>query len=204
MLPMNEVTDPSQVSTSINLLLAEHNARVQSNAMGEDYDSVVESTNADFKFLSRPTTGEKKLTFDAPSENNVQITKTGPGSEISGRNSAQPLSQKTVSKSQYEKSQRGSAVTHQLSITDDLQTEIGSHYDGMDGGESGHEADVDTNTDLLSIPANSRLSNYVPTREETQRDFAKAMSERLVQAALLAGAKDNISVMVILLPGCGL
>ncbi len=30
------------------------------------------------------------------------------------------------------------------------------------------------------------------------------MSERLVHAAIMAGAKDNITATVVLLPGCGL
>ncbi|KAJ8310944.1 hypothetical protein KUTeg_011504 [Tegillarca granosa] len=87
--------------------------------------------------------------------------------------------------------------------------------DGMDqdrsspvdrfGDESGNEADIETYADFLSIPTNSRLSNYgnFLTREQLYREIAKTMAEHLVQAALLAGSRDNITVNIVLLPGCG-
>ncbi|KAJ8319965.1 hypothetical protein KUTeg_001552 [Tegillarca granosa] len=77
--------------------------------------------------------------------------------------------------------------------------------DGMDqdrsspvdrfGDESGNEADIETYADFLSIPTNSRLSNYgnFLTREQLYREIAKTMAEHLVQAALLAGSRDNIT-----------
>ena len=92
-------------------------------------------------------------------------------------------------------------------IDQDMQTEIGSRHGNQDE-DSGNEADVDTCLDNLSpFPGClSRISmNGGPlTREQVQRNQAKMMAEHLVQAALLAGAKDNVSVMVVLLPGCGL
>ncbi|XP_078323765.1 protein phosphatase 2C-like domain-containing protein 1 isoform X2 [Crassostrea virginica] len=88
-------------------------------------------------------------------------------------------------------------------VDEDLKTENGSHV-GPFEEESGNEADVDTIGDFMSLPTNSRLSfNPSMTREHLQRDLSKTMAEHLVQAALLTGAKDNITVMVILLPGCG-
>ena len=62
--------------------------------------------------------------------------------------------------------------------------------------------DLDTYREGITLPE-SHLFAAV-TREEVQREFARAMAERLVHAALLGGAKDNITVMVVLLPGCGL
>ena len=87
----------------------------------------------------------------------------------------------------------------------DLKTEIGSNVDDS-GDESGNEADIDTYGDYLSIPAFSRLSNMNPnhSRDIFHREFAKVMAEHLVQAALQAGARDNITVTIALLPGCGL
>ena len=88
------------------------------------------------------------------------------------------------------------------SIHADMQTEVGSRIDG-DFNDEDYEADIDTFTDGLTL-CESALSGRVPTKEEMQRDYAKTMAERLVQAALLAGTKDNITVMVVLLPGCGI
>ncbi|XP_048772728.1 protein phosphatase 2C-like domain-containing protein 1 isoform X3 [Ostrea edulis] len=89
-------------------------------------------------------------------------------------------------------------------LDEDMKTENGSHVGPYDE-ESGNEADVETYGDFLSLPSNSRLSNYNPslTRDQFQRDLSRTMAEHLVQAALLAGAKDNTTAMVILLPGCG-
>ncbi len=67
---------------------------------------------------------------------------------------------------------------------------------------AGNEGDVDTYTDIMTMPG-SRLSVSI-TRDEIHREFARAMSERLVHAAIMAGAKDNITATVVLLPGCGL
>ena len=92
-------------------------------------------------------------------------------------------------------------------IDHDMQTELGS-CQGDDDDDSGNEADVDTCIDNMSpFPGTiSRISmtGGPVTKEQVQRNQAKMMAEHLVQAALMAGAKDNVSVMVVLLPGCGL
>ncbi|XP_077997645.1 protein phosphatase 2C-like domain-containing protein 1 [Glandiceps talaboti] len=91
-----------------------------------------------------------------------------------------------------------------LGLPDDLQTEVGSQVSfgshGDDEDDDGHEADVETLTELHSIYMQSRLSEP-PLKNEIFCNVAKAMSERLVHAALLAGSKDNVTAMVILLPG---
>ena len=65
-----------------------------------------------------------------------------------------------------------------------------------------NDGDLDTYTEGVTLPESGLYAAI--TREEIQREFARAMAERLVHAALLAGAKDNITVMVVLLPACGL
>ncbi|KAK3083234.1 hypothetical protein FSP39_017441 [Pinctada imbricata] len=91
---------------------------------------------------------------------------------------------------------------------EEVQTDVSSNIeqDELNGDDSGNEADVETYGEYLSLPSNSRLSNYNPamTRDQYHRQFSRTMAEHLVQAALLAGAKDNITAMVILLPGCGI
>ena len=87
----------------------------------------------------------------------------------------------------------------------DLRTEIGSQDGFSDNDdESGNEADIDTCIDQYTLPALSRMSIALPSRDEIHREFAKVLAERLVQAAILAGSKDNASAVVVLLPGCGL
>ena len=106
-------------------------------------------------------------------------------------------------------SNRNRQSDEMLDISADLQTEVGSNIDiysddDDDIDDSGNEADIDTISDGLTLPPLSRMTNHIPTKEEMQREFARKLSERLVQSAMLAGAKDNITAMVILLPGCGI
>lgn len=84
----------------------------------------------------------------------------------------------------------------------ELDSNVAEHSDA--GNDSGNEADVDTYTDGLTLPSQSQMSGRIQTRDELHREFARKMSEHLTQAALLAGSRDNVSVMVVLLPGCGL
>jgi len=88
----------------------------------------------------------------------------------------------------------------------DMQTEVGSRH-GDEESDSGNEADVESFLENVSFPGGiSRISmlDGPPSREQIQRNQAQMMATHLVQAALLAGAKDNITAMVVLLPGCGL
>ena len=89
-----------------------------------------------------------------------------------------------------------------LTIEVDLKTEVGSR--------TGHDDDDDdvkltADGDHVSIPVHSDFSSVrgEMTHEEVKRDLARCMAEHLVQAALLAGSRDNISVMVVTFPGCG-
>nr|XP_054751999.1 protein phosphatase 2C-like domain-containing protein 1 [Lytechinus pictus] len=72
--------------------------------------------------------------------------------------------------------------------------------------DDGNEADVETLTELHTFYAKSRLSDgrSIVDKKEEYRLTAEMISERLVQSALLAGSRDNITVMVILLHGCQL
>ena len=85
---------------------------------------------------------------------------------------------------------------------DDLRTEAGSHI-GSCEESSEHDGDIE-HEDNLSIPIHSRPSSCAPSQDDVRREYAKSMAEHLVQAALLGGSKNNITVMVILLPGSGL
>ncbi|XP_022098391.1 protein phosphatase 2C-like domain-containing protein 1 [Acanthaster planci] len=86
------------------------------------------------------------------------------------------------------------------------QTDFESMISALMENDDGNEADVETLTELHTIYAQSRLQEAEEqgsrTEHEMYRNLAQQMSERLVQSALLAGSRDNITVMVILLPGC--
>ncbi|XP_021354131.1 protein phosphatase 2C-like domain-containing protein 1 isoform X2 [Mizuhopecten yessoensis] len=132
------------------------------------------------------------------SENSGKTQKSEKKSERSSRS----MSAKSVRSVKSDKNGKSRLVYYD----DDMLPEIGSHVRHSDDEDSGNDADIETVTDILSIPAFSRLSSYGRTmsREHIQREFAKTMAEHLIQAALLAGAKDNITVTVVLLAGCGL
>ena len=58
---------------------------------------------------------------------------------------------------------------------------------------------------FVSVGEHSDIPEPQPlTVEDIRREMAGSMAEYLTQAALLAGSRRNITVMVVLLPGCGI
>ncbi|XP_069107456.1 protein phosphatase 2C-like domain-containing protein 1 isoform X2 [Argopecten irradians] len=150
--------------------------------------------------LIAPKREKLKSAGSVISEKSEHSDKT-PKSKKSGK-SSRSMSAKSVRSVKSDKNGKSKLIYYD----DDMLPEMGSHVMHSDDEDSGNDADIETVTDILSIPAFSRLSNYgrALSREHIQREFAKTMAEHLIQAALLAGAKDNITVTVVLLAGCGL
>lgn len=124
---------------------------------------------------------------------------SSPNDKKSSENGSSNRNQSTPTNSGNKRSRRY--------VDADMQTEIGSCHDDGSGDDSGNEADIDSYLENVSFPGGiSRISmvDGPPSREQMQRNLAQMMAQHLVQAALLAGAKDNTSVMIVLLPGCGL
>lgn len=95
---------------------------------------------------------------------------------------------------------------NQTWIDDDImsqKTDFESMISALMENDDGNEADVETVTEMQTIYAKSHLSEK-PSWSERVRSVAHKVSERLVQAAILAGSRDNITAMVILFPGCKL
>lgn len=67
-------------------------------------------------------------------------------------------------------------------------------------------ATQEADEECLSLPdfSEGRESTTPAAESEPRKELAKLMSEYLTQAALLAGAKENVTVMVVLLPACGI
>ena len=95
---------------------------------------------------------------------------------------------------------------------DDMQTELGSECDEAIVSEVNSE-----NNETVSLAefetANPNLARYTSTIDHpnlnddssvelTDTKLARTMAERLVQAALLAGSRNNITAMVVIFPGC--
>ena len=67
--------------------------------------------------------------------------------------------------------------------------------------------DTKTNSEPVLVNSSSEVKTqkgFALAKEEKAVKLAKALSERLVEAALLAGSRDNATVMIILLNGCPL
>ncbi|XP_023931873.1 protein phosphatase 2C-like domain-containing protein 1 [Lingula anatina] len=203
LLPSNQIPAPSVVSTSVNLLLAEYNARGQSNMEDIDASIYTPMSKAYDQRNKSQQSNMRKLSFnDEINIDSVSVTskKSAGKTNVMNKQAQSPILE------QHEENNKPLAENHLKPNydPDDMRTEIGSNTGYESGHESGEEGDVESMTDLLSMPGQSGRSSFALTREDIQRDFAKVMSERLVHAALLAGAKDNITAMVILFPGCGL
>ncbi|XP_076451912.1 protein phosphatase 2C-like domain-containing protein 1 [Babylonia areolata] len=90
-----------------------------------------------------------------------------------------------------------------LRIAADLKTEAGSHIG--DWEDPNPKLMVCGDQDMVTLPVHSQLDLASGrTVEDKRRDLARSMAEHIVQAALLAGCRNNITVMVALLPGCGI
>ena len=121
-------------------------------------------------------------------------------SDVNDKGTSKQHSTRTNSSEQKSKNKNGNRY-----IDADMQTEIGS--ENGDDDESGHEADIESYFEDISFPGSvSRISmiDGPPSKEQMQRNQAQYMAEYLIQAALLAGAKDNATVMVVLFPGSGM
>ena len=107
-----------------------------------------------------------------------------------------------------EKGERDAGMTEKtaetletLKIHADLKTEAGSQF----GDTEDPSLSLPGDHDMVALPIHSHLKlGGQGSVEDRRRELARAMAEHVVQAALLAGSRNNISVMVILLPGCGL
>ncbi|KAL8617478.1 hypothetical protein ACOMHN_048116 [Nucella lapillus] len=175
MLPGNQIPAPSQPSSSLDQLL-------ESGLDSKQQLPTTDPASATEKVTIPNTTNQEPGTKPHTTEGGVNEK----GSEDTGKS---------------EKPGETPQGDEALKIAADLKTEAGSHFgDGDDSGlvtEGGH--------DLVELPVHSRLTlGGQGSVAEMRRDVARAMAEHIVQAALMAGSRNNITVMVALLPGCGI
>ena len=224
-MPGNQIPPPSKVSSTLKPLLDELNRialphQSEPNSRKVSFSSI--GTPQGKLSVERIRSGSHKSPLlrsvqEGVSEVQGDDKRSGSGSrsefntpKISVTGSEDGKKSREFHHSTPTQSSITSSANHKRSkryIDHDMQTEIGSHHGDQDE-DSGNEADVETCLDNLS-PFPGCLSRISMaggplTKEQVQRNQAKMMAEHLVQAALLAGAKDNVSVMVVLLPGCGL
>ncbi|KAK7507422.1 hypothetical protein BaRGS_00001357 [Batillaria attramentaria] len=177
MLPENQIPPPSKVSSSLQDLI---NQNTDETEQGEGLsgkqtpDGITGVTDAIFTDSKEGTEDGKKLN----KEKGMEDTK---------------LSEK--------KGVEGSQGTGILTIAADLKTEAGSHMGDAEEQLLTERGDVD----MVSLPVHTSLQlEGHGSVEEQRRELARNMAECLVQAALLAGSRSNVTVMVALLPGCGI
>ncbi|XP_067687569.1 protein phosphatase 2C-like domain-containing protein 1 [Haliotis asinina] len=189
MLPTHHVPPPRSVSSSLQPLLDEiennekaKQAEVMRDNLSKDDSRKVSFSNNDLEQGDLPD-----IDVESCSKELSNICQSEDG-----------VSDAQATSTPVEEIKTGQVNT--LTIEADLRTEIGSHVEDTSDLDQGHGLDPD----FLTLPVHADIPDHVPeTLEEKQRELAKNMAEYLVQAALLAGAKDNISVMVMLLPGSG-
>lgn len=120
-----------------------------------------------------------------------------------------PRRSKGVASPEGNKSAEAVSSTEQMSQGDIVNKDTYSDNEEDNSSESPTEMDEDKpimkSPVLLQPPAPS-LSSRGSTlqRNEKACALAKALSERLVEGAILAGSRDNITVAVVLLNGCPL
>ena len=188
MLPSNHVPPPSSVSTSLNYI---YDIRSSESNMDSEYSQLSSGVSE---------IGQVKMFDESQKESYEQVFGRLGSLRISDAKSAFEQSNLMFKDSVDEDGSQGKSTSiRDGSVVGDMQPEVGSRVQS-EAGESGNEADVET--DFITLSTRSRVSAQRLRNDQNQREFARAMSERLVQGALLAGSKDNVTVMIILLPGC--
>ncbi|XP_064598379.1 protein phosphatase 2C-like domain-containing protein 1 [Liolophura sinensis] len=199
LLPSNRIPPPDRISSSLKLFISTLSevSRCPSAATTQQKD-IIRSRRQHAPSLSST---EAELSPRWEKEHKKVISKPGDGERDDIPEEVESMGDRSRSGQVDNENLPGGHVGYH----GDMYTEEGSGMGDNSDNESGHDGDIDTVGDRTSCPALSRLSDNIPTsQEEAQREVAKAMAEYLVQAALLAGAKDNITVFVVLLPGSGL
>ena len=179
MLPGNQIPPPSKLSNSLGILFGR----------GTGGSSETSGSNAQ----SRRSVSER-----AASE--------GAANKPPGFTGTKKDAQVTDEKGTEDAAASEKAVSHTakleetLNVPADLKTEAGSQYGDMEDPSLGLPGDQD----MVTLPVHSQLHlGSQGSVKERRRELAQLMAEHLVQAALLAGSRNNITVMVALLPGCG-
>lgn len=199
LLPSNRIPPPDRISSSLKLFISTLTqvSRCPSAAAAQQKD-IIRSRRQHAPSLSST---EADLSPRWEKEHKKVVHKLGDGEREDIPEEVESMGDRSMAGQVAYENVPGNRVTYQHGVF----TEEGSLMGDNSDNESGHDGDIDTVGDHTSCPALSRLSENLPTSEEdAQREVAKAMAEYLVKAALLAGAKDNITVFVVLLPGSGL
>lgn len=173
MLPSNQWSPPSNISSSVGLLL-----RSKSNSPGST--SVSSTTRMSGSSEAIPRAPSRMARRMHSNDSIVGIPEGLKG-----------MSAESVAVHSYHT---------RAGNRSDLNTNVGSRNSTI----SGNDVDIETSAELMTLYSRLHLGQYPPSKDEHLREFAKVLSERLVQAALMAGARENITALVVLLPGCGL
>lgn len=184
MFPDHHVPSPSQISSTVNRLLLGPRSQTTPSDLNSDVDT-------DYMAANRKE-AERQMTAKVDAQGSRQgILRPSTQQSIKSKSA---VSIQEVGK----ESEKSSPVPSKNDFNENV-----SLPESCSG--NGNEADVDTvYTDAKTLEVLSQISGQALTREEIQREYSKILAERLIQAALLAGAKDNLTVMVVLFPGCGL
>lgn len=197
--------------------VVESNKEDQSSVSGQGSEKGSEKGQGEGKIQSENAknslSGDEKNVEESGSRSSSAVVGKGQSSEVGSskgsedKKSAEGKTMQSHSTPTGSPSKDSSNKRSRRYVDADMQTEIGSRHGDDSEDDSGNEADIDSYLENISFPGGiSRISmvDGPPSREQLQRRQAQMMAQHLVQAALLAGAKDNVTAMVVLLPGCGL
>ena len=222
LLPPNHLQAPSHVSASISKLLNRSLASGMSrSALSTSRLSDLESRADDISTYNPDGLNlfkNRKSATKRASRPNTSKSILSTGSRVSHASQVSFASDVAA-----RKSKSASTVSTQL-IEEDLQSkseELASNEKSdaskltaesiINDDDSGEDGDIDTELGSAGESADGSIaqSEYSEisierTQEGIYKQFAQLLSERLTEAALMAGARDNVTVMVLLLPGCGL
>ncbi|GFR85649.1 protein phosphatase 2C-like domain-containing protein 1 [Elysia marginata] len=224
LLPSEQIPPPSQVSESVQDVFRRHHHRNdsasnKSSAESQQQQQQERHNRQEDQRMSSPTKGvsfsedtkEEKHSDEKDKDTKLEETELSPQKdEQSGEKwtdkaeNGQAGSEKEVNILVVSQDNEDTANKSKLVLAD-MQTEIGSRKSDAGRDPSLHDGEHNGQNDqFVSVGEHTDIPEPQPmTVEDLRREMAGSMAEYLTQAALLAGSRRNVTVMVVLLPGCG-
>lgn len=205
MLPCYGIPPPSIISTTIDDLLRGDTKKNSNNAFIADFeeDSITTSFDSLHSKLNYTSQDPSKRTdIHCPDENlkyfsGRDSSRSSEGQSIASRNSTLDNTSTAYEGHVIKSSDSISAADHvqddTLGVLECFKQSAPSLSSSLDRtGSNGHR------TILAESP--TQMAEAI-TAEDKTLHLSRLMAERLVQAALMAGSKDNVTVMIVLFSG---
>lgn len=199
MLPCQNIPPPSIISTTVDDLLRGGNKKNAYSLIAdfeEDNSTIFDSLHSQLNYTSKSPSKKADMHCLDKDLNNFsdRDSSLSGGNSIAIRNNTLDKASTAHEGQVIENSDRISAAEHPQDssspVLEGLQQKVSSVSTSLDKPGS--------NGNMTVISENPTQMAEMITAEDEPLRLSRLMAERLVQAALMAGTKDNVTVMIVL------